>query len=145
MSVQTTERAAGFEHADVARAFAQALGKGQSALTADEAAFIDHVLEDFRPEELPQASASDLAGVLAALADVRAAVEDFPAMLALLARSITELEAAAPGDPEALAEDLAFLKWMDAGHFVFLGARSYDYPRTKDGGYAAEEPLYQPE
>src|SRR6059036_2153747 len=65
MSVQTTERAAGFEHADVARAFAQALGKGQSALTADEAAFINHVLEDFRPEELPQASASDLAGVLA--------------------------------------------------------------------------------
>jgi glutamate dehydrogenase len=28
---------------------------------------------------------------------------------------------------------------------VFLGARVYEYPRTADGGYAAEEPLYQPE
>ncbi|HZZ34668.1 MAG TPA: NAD-glutamate dehydrogenase domain-containing protein, partial [Caulobacteraceae bacterium] len=243
MPVQTKARAAGLEHADVAHAFAEALGKIQSALTADEAAFIDRVLEDYRPEELPSVSAGDFAGflagfwrfgqahvgegpavrltqaksrrgevkadlleivqpdapflvdsvmgevaesgasvqamfhpligqgdarasmiqvwldpvgeerrqslidgVLASLADVRAAVDDFPAMLALMARSIAELTAAAPGvDPEALAEDLAFLKWMDAGHFVFLGARSYDYPRTKDGGYAAEEPLYQPE
>ena len=83
--------------------------------------------------------------VLGAVDEVRAAVADWPAMLALLARSIAELAAAAPGDPKALAEDLAFLRWMDAGHFVFLGARSYDYPRTADGGYAAEEPLYQPE
>ncbi|HEY5107550.1 MAG TPA: NAD-glutamate dehydrogenase [Caulobacteraceae bacterium] len=83
--------------------------------------------------------------VLAVLAEVHVAVADFPAMLALMARSITELAVAAPGDPEALAEDLAFLRWIDAGHFVFLGARIYDYPRAADGGYAAEEPLYQPE
>ena len=82
--------------------------------------------------------------VLAALADVRAAVADFPAMLALMGRSIDELARAAPGEPEALAEDLDFLRWMDDGHFVFLGARSYEYPRTADGGYAAEEPLYDP-
>ena len=44
-----------------------------------------------------------------------------------------------------LEESLAFLRWMDAGHFVFLGARSYDYPRTADGGYAADEPVYTPE
>jgi glutamate dehydrogenase len=83
----------------------------------------------------------------ATLTDVRQAVDDFPAMLALMARCIVELKGAAPAgrDPAALAEDLAFLDWMDAGHFVFLGARLYDYPRTKDGGYAAEEPLYQPE
>ncbi len=79
------------------------------------------------------------------LAEVRVAVADFPAMLALMARSISELAAAAPGEPEALAEDLAFLRWIDAGHFIFLGARIYDYPRAADGGYAAEEPLYQPE
>ncbi|MEO8927847.1 MAG: NAD-glutamate dehydrogenase, partial [Caulobacteraceae bacterium] len=83
--------------------------------------------------------------LLTALADVRAAVADFPAMLALLGRSIDELKAAAPGDPAVLAEDLDFLRWIDSGHFVFLGARVYDYPRTADGGYAAEEPLYQPE
>jgi len=84
-------------------------------------------------------------GVRAALADVRAAVDDFPDMLALMARSIQALEAARPAgtDAEALAEDLAFLRWLDAGHFVFLGGRTYEYPRTPEGGYAAEEPLYE--
>ncbi|HEY5071612.1 MAG TPA: NAD-glutamate dehydrogenase [Caulobacteraceae bacterium] len=85
------------------------------------------------------------AGVEGAIIDARAAVADFKAMRALMSRSIKELEAAAPGDPEILAEDIEFLRWMDGGHFVFLGARLYDYPRTEDGGYAAEEPLYQPE
>ncbi|HWA62165.1 MAG TPA: NAD-glutamate dehydrogenase, partial [Caulobacteraceae bacterium] len=87
-----------------------------------------------------------LDGVRAAMADVRAAVDDFPAMLGLMARTIGELMSAAPPEaPAALAEDVEFLRWMDAGHFVFLGARTYDYPRTPDGGYAAEEPLFQPE
>jgi glutamate dehydrogenase len=79
------------------------------------------------------------------LADVRQAVDDFPAMLALMGASITELKTSAPiRDPAALEEDLAFLTWMDAGHFVFLGARIYEYPRTEDGGYAAEEPSFDP-
>ena len=79
----------------------------------------------------------------ATLADVRQAVADFPAMLALLGRCIAELKRAAPeGDAAALAEDLAFLAWMDAGHFVFLGARAYEYPRAPDGSYAAEEPSF---
>jgi glutamate dehydrogenase len=84
-------------------------------------------------------------GVREALADVHAAVDDFPSMLGLAERTIEELEVAAPGDPEALAESLEFLRWLVDGHFVFLGARLYDYPRTPDGGYAPEEPLYQPE
>ena len=84
-------------------------------------------------------------GILAALADVRAAVADFEPMTALMARSIDDLIRAAPGDPDALAEDVAFLRWVETGRFVFLGARVYDYPRTAEGGYAAEEPLSQPE
>jgi len=81
-------------------------------------------------------------GLKATLADVRLAVADFEAMTAQMGRSIAELKAAAPaGDPAGLDEDLAFLAWLDAGHFVFLGARSYDYPRDADGGYAAEEPV----
>ncbi len=80
-----------------------------------------------------------------AVADVWMAVNDWPAMQALMGRTIAELEAAAPGDPGELAEDLEFLKWMDGGHFVFLGARCYEYPRTAEGGYAAEEPLIEPE
>ena len=82
------------------------------------------------------------AGLRATLADVRLAVGDFDAMVALMARSVAELKAhAPPGDPAELGEDLAFLTWLGDGHFVFLGARAYEYPRTKDGGYAAEEPI----
>ncbi len=78
----------------------------------------------------------------ATLADVRLAVDDFNAMAVLMARSIEELRAdAPPGDPERLAEDIAFLDWLAADHFVFLGARAYEYPRDADGGYAAEEPV----
>ncbi|HEX3916216.1 MAG TPA: NAD-glutamate dehydrogenase [Caulobacteraceae bacterium] len=87
-----------------------------------------------------------VAGLTATLADVRLAVGDFQPMLALMARTVAELKAAPPpGDAAALAEDLDFLAWMDAGHFVFLGARAYAYPRTADGGYAAEEPVIEPE
>jgi glutamate dehydrogenase len=85
--------------------------------------------------------------VSATLADVRTAVDDFEAMQALIRRTIEELEAAPVGDadPDERKEHLAFLRWLEGEHFVFLGARVYEYPRTADGGYAAEEPLYQPE
>jgi glutamate dehydrogenase len=90
-------------------------------------------------------AAALVAGLAATLADVHQAVADFPAMLRLMTASIAELEADAPArDRAALDEDLAFLTWMDAGHFVFLGARAYEYPRTPDGGYAAEEPRFDP-
>ena len=86
-----------------------------------------------------------LQGVRLTLADVHMAVDDFPAMLALMAKSIGELMRASPGLPAALSEEIAFLRWLDDGHFVFLGARTYEYPRTLDGGYAADEPTFDPE
>ncbi len=80
-------------------------------------------------------------GLRTTLADVRLAVGDFEPMIALMDRTIAELKRAAPtADPASLEEDLAFLAWLDAGQFVFLGARSYDYPRDAAGDYAAEEP-----
>lgn len=84
-----------------------------------------------------------VAGIEAALADVRMAVEDFPAMLDLMARTIAELEAAPTGPGRD--EELEFLRWLRDEHFVYLGARVYEYPRLKDGGYAKEEPLFQPQ
>jgi len=85
-------------------------------------------------------------GLRSTLADVHQAVADFPAMLQLMTGSIAELAAQAPARERAsLDEDLAFLAWMDAGHFVFLGARIYEYPRTSDGAYAAEEPRFNPQ
>ncbi|MBL8772573.1 MAG: NAD-glutamate dehydrogenase [Phenylobacterium sp.] len=80
-----------------------------------------------------------LEGVKATLSDVRAAVEDFPEMLGLMGRTIDELAASGKARPD----EVDFLKWLSAEHFVFLGARVYEYPRLKSGEYAAEEPLYQ--
>jgi glutamate dehydrogenase len=86
--------------------------------------------------------AAVLDGVRSALADVRVAVADFGAMTRLMAEQIAILEKGAPGrSTDELNEDLAFLRWVSADHFVFLGARIYDYPRNPDGSYAAEEPL----
>ena len=85
-------------------------------------------------------------GVRAALGDVQMAVADFAAMQTLMRQTVAEL-AGAPAaiSAEARAEDLAFLEWLERDRFVFLGARVYDYPRTADGDYAAEEPVYRPE
>lgn len=80
-----------------------------------------------------------LDGVKATLADVRAAVDDFPAMLELAQKATAELAASGKARPD----EVEFLEWLSAQHFVFLGARVYAYPRTADGEYAPEEPLYQ--
>ena len=82
--------------------------------------------------------------VKCALYDVYAAVEDFPAMLGLMGRTLAELERSAPAGPHK-AEAVALLRWLEADHFVFLGARIYEYPRTKNGRWAHEEPLFETE
>ncbi|THD57904.1 NAD-glutamate dehydrogenase [Phenylobacterium sp.] len=81
-----------------------------------------------------------LDGIAETLKDVRAAVDDFPAMLELMGKTLAELQLHAK---RASSEDVAFLSWLQAEEFVFLGARVYEYPRLKNGDYAAEEPLYQ--
>jgi len=79
-------------------------------------------------------------GVTETLKDVCAAVDDFPQMLSLMASTLAELKLTEKARPE----EIAFLSWLEAEQFVFLGARVYEYPRLKNGDYAAEEPLYQP-
>jgi glutamate dehydrogenase len=78
-------------------------------------------------------------GVKATLADVRAAVDDFPAMLDLMAKTAAELTVSGKARPD----EIDFLNWLHAEHFVFLGARAYEYPKLANGEYAPEEPLYQ--
>jgi glutamate dehydrogenase len=79
------------------------------------------------------------------LTDVHAAVSDFDAMTALMRETAAELQRTPnlPG-PYPAEEYVDFLTWM-ADHFVFVGARRYDYPRTPDGAYAAEEPRFGPD
>ncbi|HLI67652.1 MAG TPA: NAD-glutamate dehydrogenase [Caulobacteraceae bacterium] len=86
-----------------------------------------------------------IARVRAALADVRLAVGDYRAMQAMVDQASGEL-GARKGDIPAddLAEMTAFLAWLRR-HFIFLGARRYEYPRTTTGRYTADEPRYRPE
>ena len=83
-------------------------------------------------------------GLTATLEDVRAAVTDFDAMTALMQRAAKDLAAStAPAEQYGLDEYTAFLDWLTEDRFVFLGARIYDYPRTADGDYAPEEPVFR--
>jgi glutamate dehydrogenase len=83
-------------------------------------------------------------GLEAAMKDVREAVRDYGAMNALMDRSMQALVDNPPKvDAAVLEENLAFLRWLSGDHFVFLGARDYDYPRDANGGYQAEAPLSQ--
>ena len=74
-----------------------------------------------------------LSGVLA---DVRAAVSDFKAMTARLQRAIAEFQHnPPPASAHANAEAIAFLRWLRADNFVFLGAREYDFEDRPDAAH----------
>src|ERR671917_2272419 len=67
------------------------------------------------------------------LADVRAAVEDWPKMREKVREIVGGLEEDPPPfEQEDLAEARAFLKWLDTDNFTFLGHRDYDLT-TQDG------------
>lgn len=85
-------------------------------------------------------------GIRSTIGDVTAAVADFRAMLDLMASAAAELEtSAAPDGVYGKAEYIAFLKWLTGDRFVFLGARTYEYPRLPNGDYAPEEPRFRAE
>ena len=66
------------------------------------------------------------AGILGVLADVRAAVEDWPAMRERLREIVKEIvDSPPPIDAVEAAEIHAFLEWAGDQHFTFLGYREY--------------------
>ncbi len=74
------------------------------------------------------------AGLLKIFADVRAAVRDWKPMLARLAETAAGLKRNPPPvDAEELAENLAFLEWLAADYFTFLGCRDYVFSSDGDG------------
>ncbi|HEY2658475.1 MAG TPA: NAD-glutamate dehydrogenase [Caulobacteraceae bacterium] len=106
----------------------------------------ESMIQVFLDPMAPDQAAKLLAGLEETLLDVRRAVADHAAMRGRMDQAIAELDAQAQHfDPAAIQEYEAFLEWLKADHFIFLGARTYDYPRTPDGDYAAEEPLDQTE
>jgi glutamate dehydrogenase len=75
----------------------------------------------------PAARHADLReGVLRVLGDVRAAVEDWPAMRERCSALASRLEEeGAPRPADEVKEVCAFLRWLEANHFTFLGYREY--------------------
>jgi len=69
-----------------------------------------------------QALVEDLQRVLK---DVRAAVEDWEAMLARV-QTVGAASQKFVGDSKNSGEGIAFLRWLEDRHFTFLGARDYD-------------------
>ncbi|HEX5613059.1 MAG TPA: NAD-glutamate dehydrogenase, partial [Burkholderiales bacterium] len=73
-------------------------------------------------------------GIIRVLGDVRLAVEDWPKMRERMAVASAAAEALLPppGDPAQVREEIEFLRWLNDGHFTFLGSRTYDLVR--EGG-----------
>ncbi|MCU0882834.1 MAG: NAD-glutamate dehydrogenase, partial [Hyphomonadaceae bacterium] len=118
------------------------------ARDADGARGVDGMLvrESMIQVHLPPLSPSRrdaiLMGVREVLEDVRLAVLDFPAMKRRMQDGVRQLAGArTPAADDDIAEAIAFLKWADNDHFVYLGARSYDYPLSNDRKLADGEPV----
>ena len=66
-------------------------------------------------------------GVEKMLADVRAAVEDWPEMRGKIGEIVEGIEEDPPPlEDDDLSETRAFLEWIQANNFTFLGHREYD-------------------
>ncbi|HMI96364.1 MAG TPA: NAD-glutamate dehydrogenase [Micropepsaceae bacterium] len=85
--------------------------------------------------EVDKALAEELrAGLLKVFGDVRAVVRDWKPMLARLAETTAGLKRNPPPVPaEELAENIAFLDWLAAAHFTFLGCRDYVFSPDGEG------------
>ncbi|HYH38650.1 MAG TPA: NAD-glutamate dehydrogenase, partial [Azospirillum sp.] len=77
-------------------------------------------------------------GLERVLGAVRAAVADWRGMRAQVHEALGEIQAASATLPaDEVAEAEAFLRWMDADHFTYLGYREYRFEPRPEGG----EPL----
>jgi glutamate dehydrogenase len=75
------------------------------------------------------------------LADVRATVEDWPAMREHLRAIVAEIEAKSPPLPaEVVAEERAFLQWLGEDHFSFLGFREYAFSGPEESAVLSIRP-----
>lgn len=86
-------------------------------------------------------------GLASAMSDVRLAVQDHARMVEAMQQAIGRLEAHNSDriDPAVREENIAFLRWVKSDHFVFLGARDYDFPVGANGELQAEAPMSENE
>jgi len=113
------------------------LGLAQAEQEDAIAESIMHVEFDEQPDGALEAVERALASVLG---DVRASVEDWPAMSARLDEAKSELAARREGvGLDEAAEACAFLQWLKDDHFTFLGARDFALDRRSGDGIAVVE------
>ncbi|MCI4643342.1 MAG: NAD-glutamate dehydrogenase [Hyphomonadaceae bacterium] len=74
------------------------------------------------------------------LADVALAVADYDEMRTAMREEIAKLDGESHLDEDLRAESIAFLDWLASEHFVFLGKRTYLFPRDETGGFIPDEP-----
>jgi glutamate dehydrogenase len=109
----------------------------ESAPGALRESFIHIHTERIEEESRRTEIAAAIEGVLA---DVRVCVQDWRAMMARVAHVIADLKLAPPPlSGEEVAEAIAFLEWLMAENFTFLGVRDY---RFTDGGKLLE-PMFE--
>ncbi|MEW5962641.1 MAG: NAD-glutamate dehydrogenase [Pseudomonadota bacterium] len=107
---------------------------GDTAREARRESLIVLVL-DALDKDASEALVAALGGVLA---EVRAAVGDFAAMLARLDAAIDALQAAPASVPrDILAETIDFCRWLRGGQFTFLGMREYRLEGGAENGELA--------
>ncbi|MDR5802248.1 NAD-glutamate dehydrogenase [Caballeronia sp. LZ001] len=99
-------------------------GDGRSSLESFIHFEVDRCSEGERLEEVRESIAR-------VLGDVREAVEDWPKVVDAARASIADLKTR-DTSPDGL-EARAFLEWMVADHFTFLGCRDYDLVEHEDG------------
>ncbi|HUP47764.1 MAG TPA: NAD-glutamate dehydrogenase [Thermoanaerobaculia bacterium] len=112
-----------------------------------QAAASDALVESYMHLEIDQETdAAELESMQASieriLHRVRLAVGDWQTMRKRMADLVAELDAGVnlPMPPEEVEEARDFLRWLDEGHFVFLGFRRYGF-ETRDGkDYLPPEP-----
>ncbi|UCE30075.1 MAG: NAD-glutamate dehydrogenase, partial [Burkholderiales bacterium] len=81
----------------------------------------------------PQAIARLEQAVLRVLGEVHCAVDDWQAMLQRMREEIESIGRDPPPLPEAeITEGVAFLQWLTANNFIFLGSRDYELEQ-RDG------------
>ncbi len=79
-------------------------------------------------------------GLQTTLDELAISVADHKLMLQRMFDEVKRLSEETHLDGDVRTESLAFLEWLANEHFVFLGARTYEYGIEPDGQFACEEP-----
>ena len=112
-----------------------------SVVDADAAPVKGEVAESILHVEVNQQSSEKILETILeslerVLADVRAAVDDWPATIAKVDAIIEQLDLETlPLPAVEVEESKAFLAWIRDDNFTFLGYREYRLDRTDDGDY----------